>query len=184
MPLSPPAPRTHKHTRTVLCKGYQREDGLWDIEAEMTDVKTYDFKNTDRGEVKAGEPLHDMKIRVTLDESFIIHEIEAASDHFPFKACPEVAPEFSRFKGERLGRKLLSQVNEAFAGPKGCTHLIELMGPLTTTAFQTLFATRERKAAAETVRKRPSVIDGCHALAADGAVVKRQWPEFYEGKDG
>jgi hypothetical protein len=183
MPLSPPAPRNHRHTRTVTCKGFLRDDGLWDIEGEMIDVKTYDFQNTDRGGVKAGEPLHEMNIRVTIDEGFTIHEIEAASDHFPFKACPEVAPEFARLKGLRLGKKLLDQVNEIFAGPKGCTHLIELMGPITTTAYQTLWSTREKKAANEPARKRPTVIDRCHALAADGDVVKRQWPEFYEGKE-
>ena len=32
MPLPAPAPRTLKHTRAIECTGYEREDGLWDIE--------------------------------------------------------------------------------------------------------------------------------------------------------
>src|SRR5512143_596133 len=69
MPLSrPPRSRKLLHTRTVQCYGYQREDGLWDIEGHMTDVKTYSFTNKDRGgEIRAGEPLHAMSIRLTLD---------------------------------------------------------------------------------------------------------------------
>ena len=51
MPLSPPAPRTHIHTRTVTVMGYEREDGLFDIEAQMTDTKTYGFRNNWRGEI-------------------------------------------------------------------------------------------------------------------------------------
>jgi hypothetical protein len=31
------------------------------------------------------------------------------------------------------------------------------------------------------VAKRPFFIDSCHALAADGDIVKTFWPEFYEG---
>ena len=40
--LAAPVPRTHVHTRDVQYRGYRREDGLWDIEAELTDTKTYE----------------------------------------------------------------------------------------------------------------------------------------------
>jgi hypothetical protein len=30
---------------------------------------------------------------------------------------------------------------------------------------------------------RPSIIDTCHALAADGPVVRREWPQFWEGTE-
>ena len=60
-----PLPRAHArkliHTRTIDCRGYEREDGLWDIEGHLTDTKTYTWRN--RGGVKdlaAGEPAHDM----------------------------------------------------------------------------------------------------------------------------
>ncbi|MEY3991305.1 MAG: hypothetical protein RIS04_68, partial [Pseudomonadota bacterium] len=39
MSLPAPAPRRLSHTRTVVFRGYDREDGLWDIEATLTDVK-------------------------------------------------------------------------------------------------------------------------------------------------
>ena len=39
MPLSAdPVPRIRKHTRSVRFEGHARADGLWDIEANLTDV--------------------------------------------------------------------------------------------------------------------------------------------------
>jgi hypothetical protein len=50
MPLpSPAVPRTHIHTRRIACEAYEREDGLWDVEANMTDVKTYDVDRASAG---------------------------------------------------------------------------------------------------------------------------------------
>ncbi len=54
MPLSPPAPREPIHPRHVVCSGFRRADGLWDIEGHLTDVKSYDFDSRSRGTVAAG----------------------------------------------------------------------------------------------------------------------------------
>src|SRR5690606_35863619 len=67
MPLSPAVPRRHIHTRRIECRGYLREDGLWDIEAWLEDSKTYAFDNETRGEVQPGGPVHDMVARLTVD---------------------------------------------------------------------------------------------------------------------
>ena len=78
MPLSPPAERQHIHTRRVTCQGFRRADGLWDIEGHITDVKTYPFANDYRGTIEPGDPIHDMWIRLTLDDSF-----EVKASHRP-----------------------------------------------------------------------------------------------------
>ncbi|MCH8218951.1 MAG: DUF2889 domain-containing protein, partial [Planctomycetes bacterium] len=54
MPTSDPAPREALHSRAIDCRGYRRADGLWDIEARMTDSKTYAFSNAYRGESGPG----------------------------------------------------------------------------------------------------------------------------------
>ena len=54
MPLSTPTEREHLHSRQIGLMGYRRNDGLWDIEGHLTDVKTYGFKNEFRGEIAAG----------------------------------------------------------------------------------------------------------------------------------
>ena len=45
MPLSPSASRTPLpiHMRDVKYRGYARDDGMWDVEAELVDQKTYDI---------------------------------------------------------------------------------------------------------------------------------------------
>ena len=59
MPLSNPVGRKPMHTRTVQCRGYLRDDGLWDIEGHLVDTKPYDIPSEDRGgTIPAGEPLH------------------------------------------------------------------------------------------------------------------------------
>lgn len=190
MPLSAPAQREQLHTRHIECQGFRRGDGLWDIEAHMTDRKTYSFPSDERGEVTAGRPIHDMWLRVTLDDEFRITAIEAVTDASPYRMCPAITPNFQRLVGMRIGPGFNRKVKELVGGVEGCTHLVELMGPLATTAFQTIFSAkhrerRERDASAETAqdqaRKRPRLIDTCHALASDSPVTKRNWPAFYTG---
>lgn len=184
MPISPPAERTLLHTRRVDAYGYQRTDGLWDIEAVLTDVKSVPYSNLDKGEVPPGQFLHSMAVRVTVDVDFLIHRIEAAIDHAPFTACPDVAGQFSKLTGMRLGSDFLEVVEDMFGGHKGCTHLNELVPVVITTAYQTLWATREAKEAQRPDRRKPAVIDGCHALKSDGKVVALHWPQFAEkGRD-
>jgi hypothetical protein len=181
MSLSPPEARTPVHHRRIDCTGYRRDDGLWDIEARLVDTKTYDFANHDRGgSIRAGEPLHEMALRVTIDTDFLIHRVEAVTDHGPFRVCGAIAPSFSELAGLRIGKGFLGEVRRRLGGVKGCTHLVELFGPLATTAYQTLYPAREAKAQAEPQRDRPRIIDTCHALSASGEVVARLWPDFYD----
>ena len=112
MPL-PPAPvaREHAHTRSVTCRAYQREDGLFDVEGRMTDTKPYDIDNRDRGgQIKAGEAIHDMSIRLTIDLDFNIHQVEAVIDHSPFNICPIIAERFKRLEGEQIAAGWNSKV--------------------------------------------------------------------------
>ena len=181
MPLSPPAERELQHTRKYDFRGYSRADGLWDIEGHMTDVKTYGFDNAHRGRIEAGDPIHDMWIRLTIDEQLIVHEIEAVTDAGPYGICPAITPNFQKIKGDRIGAGWRARVREKLGGTEGCTHLVEMLGAMATAAYQTLYPALARKAAGKPVTRRPALIDSCHAFASDGEVVKKQWPDFYTG---
>ena len=182
MPLSQPADREPLHLRTVECRGYRRADGLWDIEGRVKDVKEYDFNSQYYGVVQAGEPVHDMWIRLTVDAELLIHEAEAVADSHPFPTCPTITPAFAGLKGLRITPGWMRDVRRILGGAKGCTHLVELLGPVATTAFQTVFPTREKSRVKATKPSRPSHLDTCHALASDGPVVKKIWPAFYTGE--
>ena len=183
MPLSEAAPRKLLHHRTVTCRGYEREDGLWDIEGHMTDVKSYHLNNHDRGEIKAGEPLHEMWIRLTIDLDFLIHDAEACTDHGPYGVCPEIVDRYKQLIGMRIGPGWNLKTKQLFNGVNGCTHITELLGPVATTAYQTLFGQRAQRKSPSTDSKPPRIIDSCHALASDGIPVLRLWPRFYTGPD-
>ena len=186
MPLSEPAPRTHLHTRNVECRGYLRGDGLWDIEGHMVDTKTYSFPNRHRGEVEAGEPVHEMWLRLTIDDAMLIHEVEAVTEYGPFGMCPAITGNFKRLEGLTIGPGFRRAVRARVGGVQGCTHLVELVDPIATTAFQTMTARRrleEAEGRADAGRERPRFLGTCHALASDSPAVKEQWPEFYTGSD-
>jgi len=189
MPLSSAAKREHIHTRQVECRGFRRADGLWDIEGHLTDVKTYAFPSEFRGTVEPGDPVHEMWIRLTVDDELIVRGIEAVTDKSPFPVCGAIASNFARLVGLSIRPGFLSKVRERLGGVEGCTHLVELMGPIATTAYQTIYPYRHKltresgEHAPQTVKsgEKPRLIDTCHALRSDGAVVQRLWPDFYTG---
>ncbi|TVR99431.1 MAG: DUF2889 domain-containing protein [Rhodospirillales bacterium] len=181
MPLSKPQPRDHIHTREIRCRGFRRLDGLWDIEASLEDTKTYSFANLDRDGIASGEPIHAMRIRITLDENLVVQGAEAATDAGPFTICGDIAPVFQSLVGERIGPGWRKVVASKMAGVRGCTHLTELLlGPLSATAMLTVNAARSRREGRD--GNRPAVIDSCHAFAGDGPIVARQWPEHARRK--
>ncbi|HEB97224.1 MAG TPA: DUF2889 domain-containing protein [Sedimenticola thiotaurini] len=184
MPLSKPVDRKHLHTRSITCKGFERSDGLWDIEAHLTDVKTYSFENRDRGgRIPAGEPVHGMHVRMTIDLDFTIHGMEAVTEYSPYRICSQAGGVMPRLVGLRIGPGWMRRVRGLIGGTTGCTHLLELLPVMATTAYQTLHFALEERESRKRDRPRPGIIDTCLALASDGPVVKREWPEFYTGDE-
>ena len=186
MPLTPAAPRTALHDRVVTCRGYQREDGLLEIEGRMVDTKTYRFANRDRGGwIEAGEALHDMSIRLTLDLSLEVVAAEAVIDASPYDYCTAVTGIERNLVGLRIEPGWTNKSKLAMGANRGCTHLTELLGPVATTAIQTLVSMQRHRRAAPAAaggdgdRRRPGFIDSCHTYASDSPVVREHWPEFY-----
>lgn len=181
MALSRPARREHIHSRDIRCRGFRREDGLWDIEATLEDTKTYSFANQDRGGIAAGEPIHRMHLRLTISDDLEVRAAEAATEAGPFDLCGAITPKFTSLIGLRIGPGWRKAVLDRMGGVKGCTHLTELLlGPLTATAMQTLASARTRRQEASADGRPPPILDTCHALARTSDVVRRHWPEWHE----
>ena len=102
MSLSQPVKRKLIHTREIKCLGHEREDGLWDIEGQITDIKTYSFDNMDRGEVNAGMPVHDMVVRLTVNTDLVVQKAEALTLSAPFKICPAINNNVKKLKGLKI----------------------------------------------------------------------------------
>ncbi len=190
MPLSSAAaPRDHIHTRQVECTGYRRADGLWDIEGHITDTKTYAYQTDERGAVPVGAPVHDMWIRMTVDSDLVVQAIEAVTDAAPFPdACPLVATNYQRVVGLKIGTGWNKALKERLGGVQGCTHLLELLAPIATTAFQTIAPIKAREENARTTQggDKPRafvLLNTCYAFRSDGAVVRKYAPDHYTGED-
>jgi hypothetical protein len=175
MPLSAPADRQPIHARQVIMHGYRRADGLWDIEGRLVDTKSYDCPAHYRTVIPAGEPIHQMLVRVTVDDQLTVHKVEVDTEFAPFPMCGDITPAFSALEGLCMGVGFMREVRQRFGKVNGCVHIVELLGAMATTAFQTIYPllARERGESG-----RPAVIDTCHALVADGPVVAQQWPQY------
>lgn len=182
MPLSAPAPRAPLHQRRLEMHGFEREDGLFDIEGHLADTKSKAFDTMDR-HLEPGDVLHGMSIRLTVDAELLIHHCEAVSDHTPYAVCPAAAGSFSRLAGLRIGPGFNRAVQERVGGIVGCTHLREMLAQLATVAFQTTYAARRRVEEAradpaDSRPRKPAILGTCLAYAPDSPVVARRWPEY------
>ncbi len=183
MPLPEPEARDPLHCRQLICRGYRRKDGLWDIEGHLCDTKDYDFNTRWRGEVPAGEPIHDMWIRLTVDDNFIVRDVQVAVDRSPYPICPAVIPNLQRLKGIAIARGWRHAVRKRLGGIEGCTHLVEMLFPLATAAFQTIYPARIRDRGQEIeslqAGDKPMLLNTCHAYAETSPVVRDLYPAFY-----
>jgi hypothetical protein len=165
------------HTRRVRYEGYKRADGLWDIEAHLNDTKNHDVHML-TGVRRAGQPMHDMWLRVTIDSSFTILHATASSDAYPYPGgCEHAAPHYRKLIGLNLVRKFREKTKELFGRTQGCTHLTELLWGLPTAAIQTFAGEMKEDRGDGT---KPFQIDQCMALDSSGETVKKWYPTWYQ----
>ena len=187
MSLPAPAPRRHLHTRTIRCEGFERDDGLWDIEARIIDTKTHNTVEPFRGAREAGAHVHDMELRLTLDREMVVKDIEVSTNEAPYNPCFTVASAYKGLVGAKIGGGWRKAVNGAVGGTKGCTHLKELLMPAATVAYQTMGSWPKEKDAQGEVKPvpmadpgaKPYFLDGCKAWSTQGEVVAKLYPLHY-----
>jgi hypothetical protein len=119
-----PAPRRLIHTRHIRTRGFLRDDGLWEIEGELLDEKTYTYADRDRGRPRPRP------------------EIDIAA--IPFALCAGAADPAKILVGKSLGRGFSRAMEDAMGGTSGCTHVRYLVLALANTAYQTISAYREQ----------------------------------------
>jgi hypothetical protein len=167
------------HTRRVRFEGYKRSDGLWDIEAHLSDTKNHDF-HLKTGVRRAGQPIHDMWLRVTIDKELTILDAVAFSDTVPYPGgCESAAPLYRKLIGLSLVRDFRRKVREALGGVRGCTHLTEMLSGLPTAAIQT-FAGETNEDGEEGAK--PFQLDQCYALETSSETVRKWYPTWYRKK--
>jgi len=180
MPLPESPSRTQLHLRRIEMRGYKRDDGLYEIDGRVTDTKTYDIHRSDvQKDTPAGEPIHDMWVRLVVDEDLVVKDLLAVTDSSPYDVCREAVAPMARIIGERIKPGWSNMVKSRLGGAQGCTHLMELLLPLATAAYQTIQPVRLRRPDPLDASGRPQKIDSCYAFAANREVVARRWPQFH-----
>ena len=171
--------RRRLHTRTITIDGYEREDGLFEIEGHLTDVKHFDINATHFSR-KAGDPVHDMKIRLTLDGEMKIVDAFAVTDGMPYEnECNKITPNYrEKLKGQKIAAGFRVFLAGLFGKLKGCAHMTELLGSMAPAAIQAMYGNGRAKA--PDPDKKPFQLDGCHALDTRGLVVAKYYPRWYQ----
>ncbi|MEZ2739906.1 DUF2889 domain-containing protein [Comamonas jiangduensis] len=175
MPLSTPTvARTPQHIRQVNFRSYERADGLWDIEGELLDTKAIDLPRPNgEGIRKAGDPIHHMHIRVTVNTQLVVQAIEAAMEAHPVQGCPAALDAMQRMVGCSMARGWRKSIDANLAGVAGCTHMRELLQNMATAAFQSIVS------AFHTAPDQPPAYLGrCTGWSFNGTAVAQYHPQF------
>lgn len=176
--------RRHVHTRAIRVDAYVRDDGLWDLEAVLVDTKQRDFALA-TGIRRAGEPVHDMRVTLTIDTQLNVVDAQARSDATPYPGhCETIAGAYRKLIGLNLLQDFRRHVREKLGGTRGCSHLTELANVLPTAAIQAfageVFKPRDTAHdEREPAQDKPWQLDRCHALRSDGPAVARYYPRWY-----
>jgi hypothetical protein len=176
LPLAAPD-RQLKHRRSIDVRVYSRSPGLWDVDARLTDVRPVPVKLS-VGWRPAGEPVHDMTLRLVVDEKFNVIEAGAETVRMPYPGeCDSFGDAYGKLVGLNLLRGFRREVTARLGGVLGCTHLNELSQVLPTAVIQAFAGdVIDTQGAGDT---EPFQIDRCRVLRADGDAVRIHYPRWY-----
>ena len=193
MPLSPPVSRQLRHRRAIRMEAFEREDGLWDIEACLTDEKPRDVKLA-AGVRPQGLPIHELWLRITIDRTFTIVDAEAASEWAPYASlCAASNAAYRALIGLNLVQNFRRESSRLLAGTTGCTHITEFCAVLPTAAIQAfageVWNTEKGGAPGKPAGssadkeadsgKPPFQLGRCNALRFDGEAVRQYYPRWF-----
>lgn len=164
-----------------------REDGLWDIEAKLLDTRPFSYTDF-RGRTKpADEPVHQMLVRITVNDEMTIVAAEAEMLDVPHKTCHHPASMIGSMVGARIGAGWKETVRKRLPISDGCTHLSELLVTMATAVFQTMAfgkdpANSDPRIVANQSETPPFFLDKCHSWRRDLANVREIFPRWYVNK--
>jgi hypothetical protein len=183
-PLPTPVARRPIHTRRTSYGGFLRDDGLWDLDCRLVDTKAVPITLHERGAVPPGEPIHDLLVRLTVDDTLTIRAVQTTAASVPFGECHSAADApMQRLVGLTMGPGWRRRLEGAIGGTAGCTHLRELVFNAATAAYQMIPGFRDQHPApGQPPRDEgvpPFFVGKCMSWAHESPVVLRYYPQFY-----
>ena len=171
--------RQLRHRRQIDVQVFARGNGLWEVDATLTDVKTRTIQMMD-GARAAGTPIHDMLLRLVVNEKLDVLEAGSETRWMPYTGlCNEHGDAYTRLVGLNLLHDFRRQLRARLGGVLGCTHITELAQVLPTAVVQAFAGdVIDTRGTAEDARQ-PFQIDRCHALSSSGQAVRLHYPRWY-----
>lgn len=173
------------HTRQIVCRGYRRKDGLWQIEASVADEKAQEMLFRSRPPIVPGELIHHMSLIVVIDDDYCIRDARAATLTAPWAICGQVDAAYAKLIGLRIGPGFSKAVRDALGGVLGCTHLTDLLVQVGNTYMQSSFPDRQARQQRGNAdprlwpdRATLGFVGQCHAWRQDGQVLAREYPQL------
>jgi hypothetical protein len=170
------------HCRQIEISFGRRGDGLYEIEGWLLDTTSHSFRRQLATEDSPpGTALHRIGVRLVVDDELLIHHASANLLTTPFETCHGAEQTLAPLEGIRIESGWMKRVKGLLGGAASCTHVVELLGPMATTAFQGLAPIRmARLNAAGDGMERRKKVDSCYAYAAHRDVVARLWPHLHK----
>ncbi|MCF8204480.1 MAG: DUF2889 domain-containing protein [Methylotenera sp.] len=180
MPADHPSiPRRLLHRRAIDVQVFARDDGLFDVEASLTDTKTHDVPLAGEAR-KAGDPIHDMRLLLTVDRHLTITAATSRTLWMPYVgACDQHGDAYGQLVGLNLLKGFRQAVQERLRGTRGCTHLTELCLVLPTAVLQAMAGSIIDTREGDADGNPPFQLDRCHALRRDGETVATFYPRWH-----
>ena len=176
--------REELHHRDLDMRFYRRPDGLFEVEGRLVDTRTHAFRRLLAVEdAPPGHRLHDITVRLVLDSDLQVHAADARLSATPFDICPGAAAALQALVGLSIEAGWNKRVRELLGGVMSCTHIVELLGPMATTALQGIAPLRIVSSDdPEADAQRRFRVDSCYAFAAEREVVVRLLPHLQREK--
>ena len=168
------------HHRQIDLRFYKRSDGLYEVIGRLVDTKSHPFQRPlVEQPIPPGTPVHDIRVHLVVDEELLVHDAFADMKVTPFAICPGATQALPLLKGLRIGGGWNKKVRELLGGAVSCTHVVEMLGPMATTAYQGIAPKRlARMASADGDQERLDRIDSCYSFGAQREIVARLWPQL------
>jgi hypothetical protein len=83
--------------------------------------------------------------------------------------------------GTRIGIGWTRAAKERLGGGKSCTHLLEMLTPLGTAAYQAMWPELKDLPEPLDLAGKPMLINICWSMASDRELALRRWADYYTG---
>jgi hypothetical protein len=122
-----------------------------------------------------------MGVKLIFDKNMLVHSVAAFTASAPFDDCFAAGQSLQTIKGRRIAGGRSSEVRRRLGGAQSCTHLMEILIPMGTAAYQSLTVLRSARPQKVNSEGVPVKVDSCYAYAANRDLVMRRWPSAYTG---